>query len=679
MTGFEPNRREFLGAVLGAAGVLPTGSVAAGRGKPDAASETRERYAVDVFPGPSGQVWAQLTVTPGADTDELVYELPADASVLARRGFDSVADGLRWDGSDRPQVTYTRSPTFGWAAADDWGFVRKNEVVLDAPGVEPTRSVTFPRGGHGHPDLPGQSYVGPAASTTRTVDGVAGTYVRPDRWHAPAAPPPSLYFGVLDATARLLSLDDPFPSIGYAAPALSGSHGVAKRGTTAETARPHFAFDQQSPTSIAHEFVHTQQNYLVAREYRWLLEGVARFHEHVIGYRYGLLSLRPIDGTSAPDPLQGGRRTDVVYEKGAALCFLLDRKLRDLRDGGATLSDVLETLNEHDHNGDQTPTIDHGTFKDLVAEAASARLDGWLDERITREFELTLPADLEDSYPGLTAPRPVFESLPREITASGRDDGLRVGFAVATRDDAVESLELTITADSPDAVQLGEVTVLASDSAYQMADVHRSRRSRTLSITVEYPANSAPPSLDETPPIRVSLDPVGTAATQLRLDGSVTYRDGTAETLATGYGGTRAIVETEPPDEPAVVPRTAAVGKPVELAVVDPDPDAVYLWDFKGDGNVHAIGPRVTHQFGLLGEHTVAVTAVDRAGNRTAGSTTVSVTESGTPTVLDYADEDCLVRARGVRRRTGDSAAGNPEDWLLRYVTGECSAGEPES
>ena len=86
MTGFEPNRREFLGAVLGAAGVLPTGSVAAGRGKPDAASETRERYAVDVFPGPSGQVWAQLTVTPGADTDELVYDR-GDVAEMLRTAF----------------------------------------------------------------------------------------------------------------------------------------------------------------------------------------------------------------------------------------------------------------------------------------------------------------------------------------------------------------------------------------------------------------------------------------------------------------------------------------------------------------------------------------------------------------------------------------------------------------
>jgi len=672
MTAHEPNRRGFLGTLLGAAGVLAPGTATARRGPSAADTPVHETYAVDVFPGAPGDVWVQLSVEPVPGLDELSYELPPDVSVIAHRGFDPLEGRLLWDGSDYPQITYTTSPSFGWAADDGWGFVRKTGIVLDAPGVETARSFAFPRGGHGHPDLAGQSYVGPSETVTRHVAEIPTTYVRPGLWHAPAAPPPDLYFDVVDATAGMLSLADPLPAIGYASPLLDGSNGVAKRGATADTARPHFAFDQRSPGSIAHEYVHTQQDYFVAREYRWLLEGVATFYEHCVGYRYGLRELSPIDGSSTPDPLRGARRAGVVYEKGAALCFLLDRELRDLRNGTVALGDVLQALNEHDNSGARSPTIDHETFKDVLAEAAAARFDGWLDERVAGPYEVALPENLATGYPDPDAPRPSVQSIPREVTASGPDNWLQFGFDVATREEAVAALDLTVTATSPGVVRLGDLEISADDGEYEVADRGRSRRSRSLSLTVEYPVEGAPDSLVATPPVGVRLDPVGTGATALRISGSVTYHDGETEPLATGIGGTRALVASDPPPEPSVVPRTVPAGDPVDLYVADPEPDVVYLWDFAGDGRVQGIGPRVTRPFGLLGETTVGVTAVDRSGNRTTGSTTLQVTENDGPTVLGDADEDCLVREQAVRRRAADPAAGGTEGWLLRDALRRC-------
>ncbi|PSP60354.1 hypothetical protein BRC73_02615, partial [Halobacteriales archaeon QH_7_66_37] len=517
MTGIEPDRRSFLASVLGGAAALSpargwTGT-ATGESAP-AEPVAHEAYAVDAVPGDPGEVWVQLSVEPGPGTESLTYDRPADGTVIAHRGFDPVSGGLRWDGSDHPAITYTASPTFGWAAGDRWGFARKAELVLERRNGTPTRSFTFPRGGYGHPDLPGQSYVGPCETTARSIGGVSATYVRPGRWSGPAAPPAALYFDVLETTTGLLGLD----------------------------------------ASIAHEFVHTQQDYFVAREYRWLLEGVATFYEHRVGYRYGLTPLSPLDGLSVREPIGGSRRSEVVYDKGAAVCLLLDRELRELRDGAVDLGDVLATLNAHDHAVAQSPTIDHGTFTDLVAETASARLDGWLDERISEPREIRVPDDVEAFYPGPDAPRPRLQSVPAEVTPSGPEDRFGIDVAVATRDAAVDALDLTVTATAPDAVRLGEVDVVASDSEYELGTVRRQRRSRMLSVSVEYPSGRAPGSLAEAPPVVISLDPVGTAATRLRVTGTVTYRDGSKESLATGRSGTRAVVGTEPPAEPTVVP-----------------------------------------------------------------------------------------------------------------------------
>jgi len=678
MTASESNRRQFLRGLLGTAvgaAAPATGAVAAGKRGQREDVAAHERYTVDVFPGPPEEVWVRLVVDPADGAGDLTFALPADSSVRTARGFDRLEGRLRWDGHESPAVVYTASPDFGWAAGDGWGFARAAEVLLDAPGVETTRSVTFPRGGHAHPEPPGQSYVGPCETVTRTVAGAPVTYVRPDRWHAPAAPPASLYFDVLGTAAGMLSLPDPFPSIGYAAPSLGGSDGVAKRGATADTATPTFGFDQHSPASIPHEYVHTQQDYFVARDYQWLLEGVATFYEHCVGYRHGLTALSPLAGPAPPEPLLGARRSGVVYEKGAAVCFLLDRKLRELRDESTGLGDVLDALNEYDRGAAGSPTIGHEEFKDLVAEAAGARLDGWLDSRIAEPFEVGLPDSLASAYQGPDAPRPAVRAHPGEVTASGAADWLVAGVDVATRKTPVDALELTVAAESPGVVRLGEVAVSADDAAHEIAGRERARRGRELAVRVEFPG-SQPPSLDAVPAVGVSLDALGTGASALRLSGSVTYGDGVQESLATTVTGTRALVKTAPPAPPQVVPRRVPVGQQATLRVVDPDPDAVYLWEFGTDGGVGAAGPTVTRRFDLLGEHTVEVTAVDRAGNRTAGTTTLTVAEGATPTVLDYADEECLLRERGHRRRTGDWEAGEIDRWLLGHVARACYDGD---
>jgi hypothetical protein len=500
--------------------------------------------------------------------------------------------------------------------ADRWGFFSTAEVTLPTE-AETTRSVTLAHGGHTHPSPTGQSYAGPADTETRDITGAATTYVQPDRWHAPNAPAPETFFEIVETTADALALPAPYPTVGYAAPSLDGARGFARRGAVADEAMTHFAFRAGSLPTIAHEYVHTQQGYFEAREYAWLLEGVATFYEHLVGYRHGLLDLWPLDGPSPAEPLRGGRRERVVYDKGAALCFLLDQRLRELTGGEKTMSDVFQALNEYD--GSREP-ISHETFKEIVATAGGVRLDDWLDERVAEPFEIDLPENLAGAYPGPERPRPTVVDAPTTVGPGG--GVLLAGFAFGNGN-RPESVELRVESTNSAAVRIGSITPTGND--HDSVTTTGSGRARRVTLSF----SGGPQSLAAVAPVGVSLDPTGVGATRLRLTGSVSYEEGQTESFEPAVAGTRAVVETPAPDAPAVAPKTVPVGEPVDLFVLDPDPTLRYTWRF-GDSEIpQAVGPRVTRRFSLRGEQTVTVTATDRTGDRTTASTTITVAENG--------------------------------------------------
>lgn len=635
MTDPSLTRRTVLATtVTGTASALvPTGVSGQETDDSGQVRTTHEEYVVAVQPGVTG-VWVRLDIDPNG-ADQLVYDPPEFVTVREIRGFDGVEDGLLWTGVAQPQIVYTVSPRFSWGLAERWGFLSTAEVTLPTKEAETTRSVTLAGGGYEHPDPTGQSYVGPAETATRSVAGAPTTYVRPNQWHTPNAPSPETFFGVVETTADALSLSDPYPTIGYAAPSLDGANGYAKRATTADTATTQFAFLGDSLSTIAHEYVHTQQSYFEARDYAWLLEGVATFYEHLVGYRHGLGGLSPLDGPSAADPLLGGRRTNVVYDKGAAMCFLLDQRLRTVSDGTKTLGDVFQALNDYDGNRE---TISHETFKDIVAEASGVRLDGWLDERIANPFEIALPADLAQQYPGPERPRPTIDGSPTTVTPGSSDDDLLVGFEVGQQR-SLDTIELQISVDDPGAVSLGapRPTGDTHESVTTAGDSGERR------VELSFSGASEPPSLAALAPIRASLEPTGVGAARITVTGSVTDVDGQRTSFNPAVGGTRALIDTPSPAEPRVVPKTVPVGDPVDLFVLDPDPSLRYTWRFDDSDYPQAVGPQVTRRFSLLGEQTVEVTAVDRTGDRTTSSSTITVSEDA-PGLGAYVDDECLLR-----------------------------------
>jgi hypothetical protein len=673
MTDDSLTRRAVLATTLtGTASLLPSSGVsAADSGGNESAPPVQrdgpahaphEEYVVDVHPETPG-AWVRLDIEPN-DAGQLLYDPPEFVAVHRARGFDRVEDGLWWTGTATPQLVYTVDPRFRWGLGDRWGFLSIAEVLLSTESTETTRSVTLANGGYEHPDTTGQSYVGPADIETRELAGATTTYVRPDRWHAPTAPSPETFFQIVETTADALSLTAPYPTTGYAAPSLDGASGYARRAAVADTALTHFAFLGDSLPTIAHEYVHTQQAYFEAHNYSWLLEGMATFYEHLMGYRHGLKPLSPLDGVSRADPLLGGRRTSVVYDKGAAMCFLLDRRLRELTDGEKTLRDVFQALNAFD--GDEE-VIGHDQFKEIVAGASGVRLDGWLDERIAEPFEIDLPEDLTEQYPGTDSPRPIVEASPATVTPGGSDDLLLVGFEDGRHQPPLDSVELQIRSDDATAVRIGSVT--PTGDRHESATNSGNGRERTLTLSF---TGSDRPSLGAVAPISVSLEPTAVGASRITLTGSVTDEDGQTESLAPAVSGTRALVDTPPPAPPRVVPRVVPVGEPVELFVLDPDPSLRYAWRFDGSEYPQAVGPQVTRRFSLRGEQTVEVTAVDRTGDRTTSSSTITVTEDA-PGLGAYVDTECLLRRHGFGGLSGWSSTDDSSSSI--ELVRQCYAG----
>lgn len=642
MTDSPLSRRALLKTTVAGTASLLGGQGMAARDTESGEPPVHEEYLVDVHPGVP--VWVRLRVDPGG-ADQLLYEPPEFVTVHGAHGFDRIPDGHWWDGTARPQLVYTVSPRFSWGLGERGGFVSTAELTLPT-ATATTRSVTLANGGYIHPDPAGQSYVGPAQQETRSVAGTPVTYVRPNRWGAPTAPPAATFFDIVETTADTLSLSNPYPAIGYAAPTLDSADGFAKRATIADTAKPHFAFVGDSLRTIAHEYVHTQQAYFAAREYAWLLEGVATFYEHVVGYRHGLLALSPLDGASKERPLLGARRTSVVYDKGAAMCFLLDQRLRDVSEGETTLSDVVQALNARD--SDQT--ISHETFTDIVADVSGVRLDSWLDERILDPFEIALPADLHHHYSGPARPRPRVETVPKTVRPGQSNNWLLVGFEVDTTDRPLDTVELRLTVEGPSVVQINSVGGVGTDD--RPASVSRSGGPTDRGFTRTYAASDAPSSLTAMAPVRASLEPTGVGATTLSITGTVTRQDGTSVDLEPTVLGTRAVVETPPPPAPTVLPHTMPAGTPVDLFVLDPQPGVRYLWRFAGSEHTQAVGSRVRRRFSLLGEQSVEVTAIDRTGDQTTATSTIQVTEDDVPGRDELVDPECLIR----QQRFGDIA-----------------------
>ncbi|MFC7233814.1 PGF-CTERM sorting domain-containing protein [Halosegnis marinus] len=335
---------------------------------------------------------------------ELDARLPSWVEVTATDGFDPADGSYQWDGeTDAPSIEYT-VPTD--APGDPlvngaYAYVEQADFVGGVGYRYRNPEVGFER----HVEVAGTGTVHGfgvslwnEATTRTTGDGTTVTLVTPPT-DGPAGVPAN---GTRDRAVldRLTAIDEFFgfdrtddrivvylrPSD---APELGGD--VAGRANSGGTML--LAADRATDrTLLAHEYVHTQQDFLAVAATDWLVEGSADYYGYYYAYHAGDLSfaefrerLNVRDDPRYRDAdlrnLTNASET-ADYRKGRHVAAALDAWMRNRSDGEARLSDVFVTLRARD-GGAPTyadgPGFGTADLVDVVSEAAGAPVEPWYD------------------------------------------------------------------------------------------------------------------------------------------------------------------------------------------------------------------------------------------------------------------------------------------------------------
>lgn len=367
-----------------------------------------------------------LTDTPGVVAVAVDIDIPAafDESTAFRvagpSGWTNVSiEGFTrqdwywsWNGTDRHvTATYRVDVNRDYSLAqgtDEWAYVPGGVVEFadDVAGNPPNRAVhrfdadvTSIRGG--------AAFLGEYRNTTRTVRGRTVTYVRPTA--ATGAPTPTAFFSVLEAVEEEL---EPVEMNGdrLVAFAYPGDPTSTGRAGAASVDNAYFWFRHDAGENVVvHEYVHTRQNFLVAAEHRWVVEGMATFYETKLCWKRDATcpySLEELDEVNATGRLAGSNDLLTTYGEGAKMMAAIDQRLR--RQDDATLEQFLAHLNENYHPGTTEPNppysnevqtrVDEEELAASMYALAGTRSDDWLDEHVNDDVSPNLSDDFWTVY-----------------------------------------------------------------------------------------------------------------------------------------------------------------------------------------------------------------------------------------------------------------------------------------
>jgi len=581
-------------------------------------SDLHEEYTILMYPGEAGHVWIHLELSDNIPDKELSYVILENTQIISQKGFDRDGELLKIDDSvDQYQVIYTKEEPLAWGGGDDWIHSTETGLALSLNSeggrlpVSVSRDMTFPDGGENPDTYQNDVFVGSCEKISRNIKGEQVDYIRPHTALAPAAPPAEEFFKAIEAAAEMISISNPRPSVGFIVSEVAGY--VAGRAVSGLVSRPSYIASHTSIPTIVHEYLHNQEQYSAIGD-RWVSEGLVSFFQHRIGYKFGYSSLRP--GDYGFDPLKGSTSNSIIYNKGAALYFALDLKLRELSNGDTNVTDVFQAMNNYDEH------IRHEDFKTIVGQIADQNLDDWLDERIVEPHALTLPDNLEDYYEGPGAPSPNVRAHRTEI---GTPNNGLIDFDYDTVKAGLEEIVLEIDIETPDLMHIGNIDVLAGESFFDLSvDANDDWTELTITIRdLEYFE-----SLTEMSTVTFDLISDQSGGARLSVTGHVQHQDGTREQFLPATTGLRTEINEPTPKPPSVsVEKPIYVNEPTQLSVDNPDPDLRYLWDFKNDDLTEKIGVEVTHTFNATGKSQIELSAVNGNYNKEAESLSVEVTE----------------------------------------------------
>ena len=358
--------RVLVVALLVAGLVTPVGTVgaasatAAASGAP--ADDTVDLSHV-VSHDPAGPtIEVRLTVRMPDRVVELETRLPPGVEVTGTDGFDRTDGSYEWDGE-------TTAPTIDYEVPADDDRVLLTEAYARVGRADFVAAVSYryrsPEVGverHVEVDGTGAVYgyevaMWEDAVTRRSDDGTTITVVTPpstgdfsvepneSRQRAVADRLVAIdeFFGFDRTDDRIVVFLRPSDSVGFEGP-------VAGRANTAGT----ILLEADSATDrnlLAHEFVHTQQDFVAAAETDWFVEGSADYLAYYYEYNTGRIDFETFrDRLNVRDDpeyrdvnlrnLTNASET-ADYRKGRHVAAGLDAWIRERSDGEARLADVL--------------------------------------------------------------------------------------------------------------------------------------------------------------------------------------------------------------------------------------------------------------------------------------------------------------------------------------------------
>ena len=351
---------------------------------------------LDRTPERVGEITATVTAEIPGQFSELSLQLPAEARVVATRGFTRTADGgVEWDGNSNPAtVTYRTDATvrsgadqpgaegtYRFADTANWSLVRipsvgdiGGRIVGDEPEIVRESEIDGP--GVAGDQI---AFLGEYERRTRTANGQTFQLVVPDA--AELETEPSEIFASVTAASDRLRVggrDDEVLMI--AAP--TGEVKWAVRGI--QTGDSDFWVRADEPIDTpannwVHEYVHTRQAYTAAEDARWLTEATATYYAALLTFesdRVGFDRFKRLLAQGEAEPQASAVMTEpdtwenfANYRKGALVVGELDRRIRLATDGKATLDTLMRAINSHE--GELT-AADVAGYIEAIAGAETA-------------------------------------------------------------------------------------------------------------------------------------------------------------------------------------------------------------------------------------------------------------------------------------------------------------------
>ena len=356
-------------------------------------NELRLTTTLDRTPEQVGEITATVTAEIPSQFRELTLQLPADARVVATRGFTRAADGsVAWDGNSNPAtVTYRTDATvrsgadqpgaegtYRFADTANWSLIRipsvgdiGGRIVGDEPEIVRETEIDGP--GVAGDQI---AFLGEYDRRTRTAHGQTFQLVVPDAAKLDAEPR-EIFASVTDASDRLRVGDRDDRVLMIAAP--TGEIEWAVRGI--QTGDSDFWVRADEPLDTpannwVHEYVHTRQAYTAAEDARWLTEATATYYAALLTLesdRVGFDRFKRLLAQGEAEPQASAVMTDpntwenfANYRKGALVVGELDRQIRVATDGKATLDTLMRAINSHE--GELTAAAVGGYIEAIAGE-----------------------------------------------------------------------------------------------------------------------------------------------------------------------------------------------------------------------------------------------------------------------------------------------------------------------